>query len=245
MGKLHNLGPKGCWETEHGQSWDHDVWWIASLFDHNSLPRFSHQFGDPCGIHWWFPWDNFFFPLHSGFLCLRMWRVWGTTNFAAHLLVNKPRTYRGKTLYIKSPGETQKKSWTRGPNIHNQNLLCSAFSTNKILNNMYRIAYWVMWDRAPYLVNIEVRGAPRQILGKTWLSHIAAPSASLHSIGTENRPFAGICRRFFFLMSSVTKTVFGERPSKACLLTSMGILIQFNQFTITVWCKELRPQQML
>ena len=154
---------------------------------------------------WGLVWDplvvsmgQFFFPLHSGFLCLRMWRVWGTTNFAAHLLVNKLRTYRGKTLYIKSPGETQKKSWTRGPNIHNQNLLCSAFSTNKILNNMYRIAYWVMWDRAPYLVNIEVRGAPRQILGKTWLSHIAAPSASLHSIGTENRPFAGICRRFFF-----------------------------------------------
>lgn len=29
----------------------------------------SHQFGDPCGIHWWFPWDNVFFPLHSGFLC--------------------------------------------------------------------------------------------------------------------------------------------------------------------------------
>ena len=63
-----------------------------------------------------------------------------------------------------------------------------------------------MWDRARNLGNVyiftfmfpfcigNIADSPRE----KKISHIAAPSASLQSSGTENRPFRGICQIYLF-----------------------------------------------
>jgi hypothetical protein len=70
---------RGCWITIH---WPH-----------------SHQFRTPLGSTRGFRDWNIFFPLHSGFLRLDMWTVWGTkTKQSFFLRRTNPWTNRGQTV---------------------------------------------------------------------------------------------------------------------------------------------------
>ena len=195
---------RGCWITIH---WPH-----------------SHQFRTPLGSTRGFQGLKyisssalrFFAPGHANGL-----RDKNKTEF--FLRRTNPWTNRGTTS--KSHGKTQKsrgktqKSRGRGDQI-SQTGICCVFSidTKNSWIKCTGLLVGSMWDRARNLGNISIyvhvsflqqywspRG-PRADTGEEkMLSHIAAPSASLQSNGTENRPFGGICQRYL-LMSFVTKT---------------------------------------
>ena len=179
-----------------------------------------------------------------------MWPVWGTKTkhsfFATDQPVDKPWTNRGTTS-SKSHGKTQKSrgktqtSRGRGDQISQTGICCVlSIDTNNSWIKCTGLLVGSMWDRArnlgnmylhvftfmfPFCIgNIEVRGDPGQTLGKKMLSHIAAPSASLQSNGTENRPFRGICQRYLWCLL-LLKQVFGERSSKARSFDFRGIYI--------------------
>lgn len=127
----------------------------------------SHQFRTPLGSTRGFRDWNICFPLHSGFLRLDMWTVWGTKTKQSFFLatdqpVDKPWTNRGTTS--KSHGKTQKsrgktqKSRGRGDQI-SQTGICCVFSidTKNSWIKCTGLLVGSMWDRARNLGNMYVR----------------------------------------------------------------------------------------